>query len=345
MAHMIPDLLIRRLREMELPVDTDGVEARPGDKTPAGCQDGAYRPTPIDIVVTRVMLTRSKGLPPDVVDDIFDMAEYWAHSTNAVNYQTEHQDHLRISQDSKFLLRSFPLGLTGIHGNPDDAENLAEELVYDTTEAKPLPLQKEYDARYFAKMARYPTPRLAHPCRKIVFSIRGHDQGWGGELDSRGTYKSSWTWYEAGLERLDAAQDCDTKCTYDVRRESPTSNPPPLPVCGLRPIQPRTELGENQDYEYVHPLLHEDPYVIRRNKTSMSEWQDHVITWSYADDIKAESGEGEELDEDGRGCASGDGSFVRSLKMGDVVTIWGKARFPGWVNNVECVKVDVYWAV
>ena len=101
-------------------------------------------------------------------------------------------------------LRSYPLGLTGI-----DDDGLVEGLAYDTDEAKPRPLTAPRDAAFFANLARYPTPRLARPCRKIVFSFRSKDQGWTTQPDARGTYASSWTWFEAGLERFDAEQDCE----------------------------------------------------------------------------------------------------------------------------------------
>lgn len=43
-------------------------------------EDGLYEPSPIDVAVVRIMMSRSKSLPPDLVDVIFDYAEYWAHS-------------------------------------------------------------------------------------------------------------------------------------------------------------------------------------------------------------------------------------------------------------------------
>jgi hypothetical protein len=55
--------------------------------------------------------------------------------------------------------------------------------------------------------------------------------------------------------------------------------------------------------------------------------------------------DGTALEEQGRGRDTGTGEFVRNLKLGDVVTVWAKARFPQWVNVVEQVKIDVYWAV
>lgn len=83
--------------------------------------------------------------------------------------------------------------------------------------------------------------------------------------------------------------------------------------------------------------------------------KEHHVVWSYTDDIiypnSDDSDESidirvvSQLEDCGRGKATGDGEFVRNLKLGDIVTVWAKARFPGWANHVESVKVDVYWAV
>lgn len=106
------------------------------------------------------------------------------------------------------------------------------------------------------------------------------------------------------------------------------------------------ETNEENKYRYVHTLKGLPEWEIQRNKTAMPEWQDHVVTWSYLDNIKADSDAGKELEEEhGQGRGTRDGSFVRDLKMGDAITIWGNARFPGWVNHVETVKIEVYWAV
>lgn len=44
-------------------------------------------------------------------------------------------------------------------------------------------------------------------CRKIVFSIRSHDQGWGGSAADKGTYRGSYTWFDIGLERVVARRE------------------------------------------------------------------------------------------------------------------------------------------
>ncbi|KEY72872.1 hypothetical protein S7711_04448 [Stachybotrys chartarum IBT 7711] len=331
-----PQALINRLHQMTL-----------GDQ-PAPAQEkgeqGPFKPSPVDIVVTRFMLARKFKLPPDVVDMIFDHAEYWAHSSNEIDYLVEQQAPLCVSgtapTKNRFLIRSFPIGLVGI----DDQNDLAEQLAYDTNEAKPLALSQEREPNFFAKLVDYPTPLLKQPVRKVVFTIKSKDQGWGGQREHRGTYDGSWTWFEAGLERFDAAQTCDKQCTYDVRYKSAHSEPPKLPVCSLRPLKPAIE-SDSLARRYVHPLDGEQDVVIQRNKTARKEMMEHVITWSHLDDIDPKSEAAEDLVKDGRGRATGNGEFVRNLKLGDVITVWAKARFPGWANHIERVKVEVYWAV
>lgn len=192
-----------------------------------GSAQDYYHPHPKDIVYLRTMLAKATRLPADLVDAIFDFAEYWASSTNEVDFVKEHGTALRINgtgrEEDRFMvrtgqvqywpsstltkcqIRSFPVGLVGVDGR----QNLAETLAYDLNEAKPVPLGREHEAAYFAKLADYPTPRLVNPVRKIVFSVKSKDQGWGGNREHKGTYKSSWTWFEAGLERFDADQTCE----------------------------------------------------------------------------------------------------------------------------------------
>lgn len=100
------------------------------------------------------------------------------------------------------------MGLTSLK----EKDNLTETLAYDMNEAKPLPYREEndHDPKLFKKLAQYPTPKLVHPVRKIVFTIKSKDQGWvGGQaIKHKGTYKASWSWFEAGLERFDSKQEC-----------------------------------------------------------------------------------------------------------------------------------------
>ena len=107
--------------------------------------------------------------------------------------------------------------------------------------------------------------------------------------------------------------------------------------------QPFLESSKPQ-YEFVHPLCPTDD-VLQKNVCSQRRFTTHTITWSCDDSTDPESPTADEFDLQGRGKNTGTGNFVRNLKMGDCITIWAKARFPGWVNIIEKVEIDVYWAV
>lgn len=86
--------------------------------------------------------------------------------------------------------------------------------------------------------------------------------------------------------------------------------------------------------------------MVQANVHAKREFTSHRVVWSWTDDIDADSSRAEEeLLKVGRGKATGNGEFVRNLSFGDVVTLWGHARFPAWVNTVDTARVDVYWAV
>jgi len=125
-------------------------------------------------------------------------------------------------------------------------------------------------------------------------------------------------------------------------------------ACFLRTISPATVptpfitaplSTPDESYMFDQPLLPSENRL-QSNVVSRKETQEYVITWSYDDDVSPDTSEGDALEALGRGKASSNGEFVRSLKLGDVVTVvWAKARFPGWANYVDALTIDVYWLV
>jgi len=179
-----------------------------------------------------------------------------------------------------------------------------------------------------------PIPLLEHPCRKIVFTIKSRDQGWGGDGRDRGTYHGSWTWFEAGLERW----------TQEGINGAPLPSLDPRDLSTEYPVVVRDDTGA---YDFDNPLLPLEHLKIQCNQVAINQDREHVVVWTYTDDIDPEKNEAaaDELSARGRGKATGNGKFVRSLRLGDIVTVWGKQRFPGWLNYVSRIKVDVYWAL
>lgn len=193
--------------------------------------------------------------------------------------------------------------------------------------------------------------RGQHPCRKVVFTIKSHDQGWGGDRSHKGTYRGSFTWFQAGVERLEIypGEFIDLPLVGEMAQKTTEGNGPPLSGIPytIRTIEPATVPSANDPkiYKFEHPDHGAPATCLQRNKTATPETHEHVVTWSYDDSVDPESEEGQALEEAGRGRASATGEFVRNLNIGDIVTVWACARFPGWQNVVEDVKIDLYWAV
>lgn len=298
--------------------------------------------------------------------------------------------------------------------------SMKKDDIFPTTPPQPwLPPDKfptDATSEVKAQMLKSSQVRGEHPCRKIVFSFKSHDQGWGGTREQKNTYKGSYTWFEAGKERLTAFKDFPSPKTATTRadeiaepsdeetaeairpsdqqhREQPPHFPfayplnsvpnviattpssqydisrlphfpftsstntnsttdSPSTICTvhtlLPPITTRQIAHSPSQTEsfFTHALL-PSPIHIQRNLTANRETQSHTITWRHDDHLSPvpDSWEANELEKQGRGVKSMDGEFVRGLAVGDTVTVWGKARFPMWVNTVEEVRIDVFWAV
>jgi len=97
-------------------------------------------------------------------------------------------------------LRSTPLGFV---------EPPTDPSAYFAAQPEPKPLKEEHPVGKYQEWIGSPDRMVTHPARKVVFTIVSRDQGWGGSAADQGTYHGSWTWFEAGLERFDARDDCE----------------------------------------------------------------------------------------------------------------------------------------
>ncbi|KAL2268843.1 hypothetical protein VTJ83DRAFT_3689 [Remersonia thermophila] len=305
----------------------DEAPAAPAPSTAASL----HEPTVADVLVTKAML--SKALPREIVDIIIDLAEYWPRTTTVVAGAGSAIGS-GGTDENVFVLRSPPLGLPSWSSTPRAPFGAAHQ----GTPPSPRPPGQDFSADDFQKVMGAPTSLLAHPCRRLVFTFRSHDQGWGGDPDCRGTYRRSWTWFEVGLERW-----CKPNPESAPQQQLPSLNVADL--CTVIPqVQPRPN---GNGYRFGHPLLPAPHLKIQCNVTASDHEKEHRVVWSYTDEVDPERDveAAEALDEQGRGKATGDGKFVRDLKLGDVITVWSKARFPGWANHVQHVKLEVYYAV
>ncbi|KAI6367380.1 hypothetical protein MCOR25_004915 [Pyricularia grisea] len=326
--------------------DAHDSETNPDEMGSSTSRPPRYQPSALDVLVTKAMLAKGVNLPLEVVDLVMDFAEYWPHTTTHVDRPSRPNIFGTRPDENNFLLRTPPVGFVRVpHPEPER---------YTREPVKVLRLSDEHPVEQFQKWIGSPVPPVQHPCRKVVFTIRSRDQGWGGDSRHHGTYHGSWTWFEAGIERVDASGDCGDHCpdttdqpaqdhAQDQEYGSSSSSRPEISLCALRSIRPQVNYdGERTQFDF--PLMPADDKV-QCNKTAHNEYITHVVEWRATDNIDPKSPEADDLVEIGRGRESGTGEFVRNLKLGDTVTLWSKTRFQGWANNVESATVDVYWAI
>lgn len=100
-------------------------------------------------------------------------------------------------------LRSFPIGYVpsgkGYQFQQDSLNALP------TAQPRPWPKDRQVPSTSTPYVLEAWTaiapPRTEYPVRKIVFTIKSHDQGWGGEHFDQ-EYKGSYTWFDVGREEV-----------------------------------------------------------------------------------------------------------------------------------------------
>ncbi|OBT90712.1 hypothetical protein VE02_00595 [Pseudogymnoascus sp. 03VT05] len=329
----------------------------------------AFKPTVPDVFVVKAML-QSLSLPPELADAIIDYAEYWPH-TSAVLPGIHPACAQGNSRENYFVARTLPLGC--LSSSPStDPSRAPPAASQGRMRPHPFPptqseASKAATAALHSAWARTSQPREVHPCRKIVFKFTMRDQGWGGEYKDRGTYDGSFTWLDVGRERARVIDENEGETLEESielpqpkrqRNEGSESDVEKTLAWNLESVDPPLkkngaptrsqawlDLGnEAPAVELEHPFLPHDR-TLQKNLVAIKEAEDYTIVWRWDDDIDAKSDDAEELQKAGRGKATGNGEFVRSLEVGDVVTVWARARFPGWSMTVKDVEIDMFWAV
>ncbi|KAI6039225.1 hypothetical protein EDC04DRAFT_3010374, partial [Pisolithus marmoratus] len=141
---------------------------------------GRYEPTVQDILTVRsYFLLLRTPLPNELIDTILDEAHYWAHSTVTVEYPVRaggwgSADHM--------YMRTLPLAIPGTEG----------DFVFSPQEPRRIRLGTGPNLSLYHRL---------HPCRRIVFNLWSHDQGWSSSPSEwHGTYYGSYSWWDASVE-------------------------------------------------------------------------------------------------------------------------------------------------
>ncbi|KUJ06346.1 uncharacterized protein LY89DRAFT_603447 [Mollisia scopiformis] len=322
-------------------------------------QPAHFDPFLADVFEVKNDLCKGLKLPMELIDSIVDFAEYWPHTTTVRRGEkivTTGRGH-----EEDFVLRSYPLGYLPTKSDETDCSMLdktsfptIDPLPWSTT--KPV-AEGSANEEVKGKWLEESHMKSDHPCRKIVFTIKSHDQGWGGDRQHRGTYQGSYTWFDVGKEELIAFKEgqepssLPSKPSHKIDLSSDDSASDAQAITSVfHTISPRTESNQtssddtNIQYHFHHEFIPNQD-CLQKNLTATKNVQTHQVVWSCDDDTDPDSVFGQALEDRGRGRATATGEFVRNMKIGDVVTVWAKARFAEWANTIEEVKIDVYWAV
>ncbi|KAJ8586290.1 hypothetical protein M405DRAFT_883373, partial [Rhizopogon salebrosus TDB-379] len=250
-----------------------------------------YQPSVADVVQLKRSL-RSK-LPAELIDRIIEDASYWPHSSvyfeHPFTVPCENAGDGRMVSDAMYM-RTLPLGICGTEG---DLRLLPGDFGHDGAACTAaLALGGPDDHSWSA-------PTLLHPCRKIEFQLWSHDQGWGGIPERPGSY-SGYSWFDVGIEKSHT------------------------PTFAKNIVQwpPYLLFREDLDEEPFHiqrdittPVIPSDT-TLQTNVVAKGETTEHTIMWHFLDSFDKESVEAEEACKVGRGSATVDGKFVRSMQVG-----------------------------
>lgn len=337
---------------------------------------GQFEPFLADVLEAKNDLHTGLKIPIELVDAILDFAEYWPHTTTVRRSGEMTIRTGRGHREEEFIvcfsprigigaraanvrqLRSYPLGYLPQETDKTDCRML-DESSFPTIDPQPWTTTKPLvegtaNEEVRAVWLEQSQMKSEYPCRKIVFTIKSHDQGWGGGLGNKGTYNGSYTWFDAGKEELVAFKQGQEPSTLPSKSANtidvPTTESDTPITCTFHTTSPPTESNQTSsddtDIKYhFHHAFEPNDQCLQKNRTAEKTMQTHQIVWSCDDDIDPDSVFGQGLIDAGRGRATGTGEFVRNMRIGDVVTVWAKARFAAWCNVVEEVKIDVYWAV
>jgi len=179
----------------------------------------------------------------------------------------------------------------------------------------------------------------------VKWTIKSCDQGWSGET-LKGTYRHSWTWFEAGILRHvracpnDAPDAPELKLAEEVKATGRASVATlgSFPEAGWEEVgvevEPRSDGGEEN---VSRETTRKTRWHVQRNVNTSSQERVHVIEWDVGDEWVKES---EEDPESGRGSGKG---YIDALHDGDRLCLFARAKYPCWRNDVRNTKVEVFY--
>ncbi|KAG2092647.1 uncharacterized protein F5147DRAFT_722013 [Suillus discolor] len=290
----------------------------------SGCvypESTEYQPSVADVLRLKRYLQRK--LPMELIERIIDEASYWPHSTLYI----ERPITVPLYREGKrseegIFIRTLPLG---VHGTEGEFRILEKDFeAGGAAWERKLLLGRLDDTLPSAPMLS------SHPCRKIEFQNWTHDQRLRKQFPH--TFTASYVWCDVSIERL----------------ETPISDTIEWPARFLF-NECKTELSiiPQDTGSPLFPLSTK----LSKNLAAKTSGSDHTMFW-HANDGFDKDADGDcfwhFLDNtfDRQDAKTAEvGKMVRSLRVGDCMSLFAHSRFPNSEGKVHQARVTVYWAV
>lgn len=200
---------------------------------------------------------------------------------------------------------------------------LISHILFLAQEGLELAVERRYDATYTnnANTRYLCTPKLESAyVRNFVLQVTidtvSHDQGWSSDpnQDWIGTYQGSHTWWDLTLDRpversrLFSRDHAHVDAVQSSFADSTGSSDSEVDDVDSPSSWAYTEIHRKE---------------LCRNVHASSAFRHHTVTLDYDDPI------------------------VRDARPGDIISLWARSQYPGWVHIVSCARilVRVRWSV
>lgn len=178
--------------------------------------------------VYHVAFLLQQKLPPELVPQIMDQAEYWLKSTVSLQQYMEVSDIRIIGRRDEYLcpgvtyVSTLPIG-----EYPGEEENGIAVVGHN-------------------------------PVRKVVFTIDSQDQGWSSYPNDYGTERRCWTWFEAVVRELSQPVYQDVVRAHQESGSQDAVEPPPQ---GREVLRNLHALRQWRSYTRAWSILDDDEEV------------------------------------------------------------------------------------
>jgi len=300
------------------------------DETPV--MEEYYPRNATDIEIVYAMLATK--LPAELIYGIIEEAEYWTRQVCTRN------EFVRVAEEVDIMIY--------LASEPIDGEKAR--------------------ARY----VKINNGKIQGPVRKVCFTTEAYDQGWSNHqpIEDQQTFAGSWTWFDTSVIRKndylqvatpESIEKYGQKVFESAGRLGPSKR---FRLVTNRHASAAPESRTITFFADPHRAMQEQPWFsdplqgpeksLRRPSPPQGLYagrlchmsrtlDDFPVDQEFADEVHTARCQltEDELDQL-RQSKEAESEWVKSLRIRDVVRLNGRRLYPGWVNNINSARMEIY---